>query len=321
MKIQFCDGINDAFKNITMDILKQEFNEEIVIDSNPDFVFFSVSGGEHLNYDCARIFWTGENIVPDFNCCDYAIAFNYLDFGDRYKRIPLYCFYIDDYNNAIKKHINVDENDYINRKFCDFIYSNGSTSSKMRDKFFYELSKYKNVDSGGKHLNNLGCFIENKYEFQKNHKFSIAFENASSEGYSTEKILQAFAAGTIPIYYGNPLIGNEFNNKAFINCHEYSSFDEVVKRVKEIDENFDLYLKYIKEPIFINIDEKKDSLKEYKQYLKYIMSQSPKEAIRRCNECWGKISQEEKKYYFKCCNIKKGNTFKTRILRRLLKDV
>lgn len=38
-----------------------------------------------------RIFYPPpENLVPDFNICDYAIGFHYLDFEDHYFRFPLY---------------------------------------------------------------------------------------------------------------------------------------------------------------------------------------------------------------------------------------
>ncbi len=42
-----------------------------------------------------------------------------------------------------------------------------------------------------------------------------------------------------------------YNPKAFINCHDYDSFDDVVKKVIELDNNDDEYLKMLKEPAFI----------------------------------------------------------------------
>ena len=38
--------------------------------------------------------------------------------------------------------------------------------------------------------------------------------------------------------------------KAFINCHEYKSFEEVIDRVKEIDKNDELYLSILAESPF-----------------------------------------------------------------------
>ena len=54
---------------------------EIEISDQPDYLFCSSFGYSHWKYqDCIRIYYTAENIVPDFNIFDYAISFHYLDF-------------------------------------------------------------------------------------------------------------------------------------------------------------------------------------------------------------------------------------------------
>ena len=50
--------------------------------------------------------------------------------------------------------------------------------------------------------------------------FSIAIENASYETYFTEKLLDCFATGTIPVYYGAPDIGDYFNKDGIIDLSE-----------------------------------------------------------------------------------------------------
>lgn len=65
----------------------------------------------------------------------------------------------------------------------------------------------------------------------------MTFENNSQTGYTTEKIVQAFAARTSPIYWGNPDIGLEFNTAAFVNCHDYDTFDQVIQEVQAIDQD------------------------------------------------------------------------------------
>ena len=87
IKIHFCDFWmghsleNDFFLNL----LKDKYN--FIIDKkNPDFVICSCYADEYKKFDCPRIFYSGENITPDFNVYDYAISFDYLDFGKRYLR-------------------------------------------------------------------------------------------------------------------------------------------------------------------------------------------------------------------------------------------
>ena len=84
----------------------------------------------------------------------------------------------------------------------------------------------------------------------RRYKFTIAFENASFPGYTTEKLADALVARTVPIYYGNPLIGQDFNTKAFINCHDFSSWRAVIDKVIELDQNDEMYKAYLREPPF-----------------------------------------------------------------------
>lgn len=89
LKIKFVDfwpGFNPNDNFIT-NALK---GYEIVITDTPDYLFFSIFGYSHLKYNCVKIMFVGENIVPDFNLCDYAMGFDFLNFGDRYMRLPLF---------------------------------------------------------------------------------------------------------------------------------------------------------------------------------------------------------------------------------------
>ena len=65
------------------------------------------------------------------------------------------------------------------------------------------------------------------------HKFSIAFENSSHEGYSTEKIVQSFAAKTIPIYWEIHKLEEYLMRTLFVNCNAFNSFNEIVKKLKK----------------------------------------------------------------------------------------
>lgn len=69
-----------------------------------------------------------------------------------------------------------------------------------------------------------------------NYKFIITFENSNSDGYITEKIFNAFLAKSIPIYDGDPNIGE------FININSFIKFDEnVLKKVMTFLNNEKLY--------------------------------------------------------------------------------
>jgi hypothetical protein len=65
----------------------------------------------------------------------------------------------------------------------------------------------------------------------KNYKFVIAMENIQKDGYITEKIINAFYSGAIPIYWGASNVNEFFNKKAFINVSNYNTFEECVEYV------------------------------------------------------------------------------------------
>lgn len=270
IKIKFTDfwGGFDTNNNIFTKLLETKY--DITISDDPDYLFHSCFGSDFLNYDCVRIFYTGEDWgKPIFNQCDYAIGYDYLSYDNRSIRFPVYFLYPEDYMLAKKKHLISEKEIEEKVLFCNFIYSNGSAHPN-REFFFDLLSKYKTVHSGGGFRNNLGYRVENKLQFQKKYKFSIAFENNTSEGYTTEKIIQAFAAQTIPIYWGNPSISQEFNSNAFINCHDFHSFEDVVNRIEEIDNDKELFCKILKEPIYLE-DVNQDEIGE-KPLLKFLSS-------------------------------------------------
>lgn len=250
IKVMFTD-LNRPFNlsnvNSLFEYRMASKRHNLVLSEKPDFLFYSCTGDEHLKYDCTRIFYTPENVRPNFNRCDYAFSFDY-PVTERNYRLPLYRRwpeYTQLFNPRDPEKVLLQ-----NRKFCSFMVSNSNAVERID--FFKKLSSYKRVDSGGRFLNNIGNPIQKGYDhklsWMRNYKFSITFENSSYPGYTTEKLMHALITDTIPIYWGNPLAGLDFNPKAFINCHDFKSFDEVIELVKEIDLNENLYKEYLSQP-------------------------------------------------------------------------
>lgn len=69
--------------------------------------------------------------------------------------------------------------------------------------------------------------IERKETALNDYMFSIALENAQYETYFTEKILDCFATGTIPVYWGAPDIGNYFNEDGIIKFSDNFNTDQL----------------------------------------------------------------------------------------------
>jgi LPS biosynthesis glycosyltransferase-like protein len=236
-------------------------NYEVEFSDDPEIIFSwypvgGLKGTDYFKYNCKRCLWLLESEFPDFNCFDYVMSpYHNLKYYDRHLYIPASIISGNNfqtelnYKIAQEKH-KVITSDLVNRKFCSFTVSNDTDADRERVDFFKKLSEYKTVDSGGMIYNNIGGRIKNKLEFDSAHKFSIAFENMKGS-FITEKLDAAFAGKTVPIYWGNPYVTEVYNSKAFINCHDYDSFEDVVKRVIELDNNDEEYLSMLREPAFV----------------------------------------------------------------------
>lgn len=121
---------------------------------------------------------------------------------------------------------------YKKNKLCSLITSKKcyTTGHKLRYDVINILNDKKNIDLYG------GLFIplqlsqtkpwtaEHDTQHISNHKikglkdymFSFVIENCKKDYYFTEKIIDAFLSGTVPIYYGCPSIGDFFNEKGII---------------------------------------------------------------------------------------------------------
>lgn len=298
IRIRFVDFWDDFVpeKSLFYQLLSEKY--EIELSETPDYLFCSVFGDEHLRYDCVKIFYTGENQCPDFNLYDYAIGFDRLTLGDRYFRLPIYYLYANDFAAMQAKH----EIENLDGKvdFCSFVYSNNN-ASPHREQFLNKLNEYKTVSSGGRYRNNVGGPVADKLQFQLTHKFSIAFENSSYPGYCTEKLVQAFAARTIPIYWGDEQVAESFNEGAFINCHRYSSWDEVVEEVKRIDQDDTLCLQMLQTPALQHPEEdgREATLHRLTDFLCHIIDQ-PLDTVTRYNRYyWGKRYNDRMRRYAK----------------------
>lgn len=58
--------------------------------------------------------------------------------------------------------------------------------------------------------------VEFKIEGLKDYRFSVVIENCKRDYWFTEKLIDCFATGTIPIYWGCPSIGDFFNTDGML---------------------------------------------------------------------------------------------------------
>jgi hypothetical protein len=250
LRLDFADFWSDFVKNDNFfyHLLARRYDVKLVPD--PDFLIYSFFGKRHLSYSCHRIFYTGEPQRPDFSVCDFALSFDHLADNPAHFRLPLYALYASPPALIKPPGFDVDAVMKEKTRFCNLVASHGRGAAGKRVEFFHALSKYKRVDAGGRLLNNVGGPVPDKMAFIRNYKFTIAFENVSYPGYTSEKIVQSMAVNSLPIYWGNPLVHRDFNTRSFLNYDDYGSDEALIERIIEVDRNDDLYRQYLLEPWF-----------------------------------------------------------------------
>lgn len=141
-------------------------------------------------------------------------------------------------NSYYKRNINSTKS--ANIQFC---YSNDNC--EFRNRLFKKLDAKTSVDANGSLFNTTGYKLPRQHELYikelAKYKFVIACENSSYPGYNTEKIVHALMAGSVPIYWGDPLIGSIWNEECFINLHDISMelcVESISDRGSEVFDNF-----------------------------------------------------------------------------------
>ena len=272
--------------NYEIDIIKKILESNYIIKitpENPDYLIYNVFSCEHLekNYsNSIKIAIFTENQIPDFNSADYAISQSHIKYLDRHFTFPNSFFNnLLLFNKYYKKARNKLLRNPIRKKFCAAVISNTLITDYFRINFINELNKYKIVDMGGKYNNNVGI-IKNKIDFLSSYKFSIAMENTEGDGYISEKILDSFLSGTIPIYYGSYMLDEFINPKAFILIKGEKDILQKIEYIKKIDNNEQIYRDMIKENVLIDKNIFKKYKIEYEEFLFHIFDQEKNRAKR-----------------------------------------
>lgn len=206
------------------------------------------------------IWWTGENVRPPLDMAfHHFISFDQDSFGGRNTYFPL--LYLEALFPTQKGFqrtgvSNFSPGDLANprnsltppfssRKFvCAFI----NNPEPIRMAALRELEKYGQVDVYGKHTGNVA---PSKAIVAKDYKYMLCFENDFYPGYVTEKLLDAYLCGTVPLYWGNLGRENHINQKSFINLADFASLEEFSKHVAGLTE--EQYMKVFGEPLLLSV--------------------------------------------------------------------
>lgn len=180
-------------------------------------------------------------VEQNWNKFDYILTYN-----ERLLQLPNAIFRNGGYECVLNKNIHALEhplladeglfNTYSKSKGVSFITSN---------KTFTELHVFRNncvssIKNSGLAVDVFGVgynYIKQKLDGLKDYKYSVAIENGVANNYFTEKLLDCFLTGTIPIYKGCPNIEKFFNLDGIIVFDTIEDLKKIVDRANRGDYN------------------------------------------------------------------------------------
>lgn len=140
-----------------------------------------------------------------------------------------------------------------------FVSSNVNNS--RRQEYLSELMEHIHIDSYGRWRRN--CILEgdkgyvSKLDVIKHYKFTIAFENAISPEYVTEKFFDPLIAGSVPVYLGAPDVDKLAPGlHAYIDVRNYDSPKSLAKELQRYCCNRNLYdklLEWKRQPLNVTL--------------------------------------------------------------------
>lgn len=287
-------GINSKYFNLIYDPVSPDYlfaTEQIYTEWRARSEFRRLYSPNRI-----VLFWAGECISPDMNIFDYATTFDRgMVLADRIIRRPIVKFFGAFNKEPLNVFRMVGDSVLSSKvKFCNFIYTNAN-AHPCRDALFYSLSKYKMVDSLGRHLKNCASvdtrdaidFEAKSVEMKRPYKFSIAAENATFKGYASEKILTSYLACTVPIYWGDPCIGIEFNEKAFINANKLDEKD-LIEIVRAVDTDDRLWKEMVSQPLLTEAQYERMLMEEaqYCRFMEELFNRPLESALRKPQGFW-----------------------------------
>ena len=280
------------------------------VESDPDIIlcfnqgFVAPHFGQTRKYktlyknrtDICSVYITGEAYPPDFAAFDFTVSVDAIQFRDRHQQVSIYAAmeHVEFYERLLHTSIPpLSRADLKNRTgFCSWLTSNYAPHScnPLRVEIFKRISEYKTVSSGGWEFNNIGGLIdrspEHTIKFIGQHKFHLALENAWYPDYVTEKITRSLANRVIPIFWGHPSVRKHFNPASYINVSDYDSWEALIDRIRELDEDDDQYLEMVNtDPLECTGDWHTDGRQLYalRNFLHRIFSLPHAQRLRRVN--------------------------------------
>ena len=240
----------------------------------------SVFGNTQTN-PAKTLAYIDENIRPNYIGYSHSLSFDWDTYGGRNHRLPLWYSRLawdgfvqkrrhDNHHNHgyeelidIKSLMQPRKLDMQEKKeFCALIANN---PEGLRINLYNSISDYKQVHGFGNMFRN--PLRQSKFDILPEYKFCLCPENSIYDGYVTEKLIDAYAGGCVPIYSGDMSVIDDFNESAYLNYQFSKDMEYFVQKVKLWDEDLVIYRNTYEQPLL----EKEPSLDDAIAFVRSIV--------------------------------------------------
>ncbi len=198
------------------------------------------------------IWMTFENRRPPHSKFDLTLSFDTDEYNGTNVYFPLIYTYMDMLNNSSSyvRHKITPSKAAVPRNFqketrekfaCVFM----SNPETQRMRVIDALRRIGQVDVYGRVSGN---YVADKIAISTQYKFQICLENDLFPGYVTEKPLEAWLSGSVPIYSGLDSM-SILNPKALLNLSDFSNLNVLVDKVRELNNDDEAYLRIVNAPL------------------------------------------------------------------------
>lgn len=164
----------------------------------------------------------------------YTCRKDFLEKSSKFKFLPYWCMWIKPEDRKL----------YDKTKLVSIIASHKryAPGHALRHEV---IAKIKGIDLYGNGYRSIG----DKLEGLKDYKFSITIENCKQDYYFTEKLMDCFVTGTVPIYWGCPT-NKFFDSNGILTFNSISELQSIIDRIYNERDLYEKMLPHIK----INFD-------------------------------------------------------------------
>lgn len=244
-----------------------------IVKDGKKLCFFSTFGDRDVinkaNGD-VNVFFSGENLkrksfshyadhLLENEKVNLALGFEYFE-DQRYFRFPLWLHYMfepESTSEQIRARCEQLTHPIMQERPRFACHVSSEDTLGLRKKVCDSFSQISRVDCAGKIMHNCDDlwneFKNDKHAFLQQYRFNICPENSNAQGYVTEKVFQAIAAGCIPVYWGsyNCPEPEVLNPDAILFWNKDADNESLLNKVRDLDSSPNNYIEFASQPRII----------------------------------------------------------------------